>query len=405
MALSVRFHSPYLQPYSQDPLSSLVTAIGGAQRSLEIWSSALTVEAVVEQAASARNRGVLVRWLIDGPTESTERTLARHGFRKQVDWKAYPGSTAGNHQNCLLVDERRVITTSAPFTGEGVYLQDSLGVVVESAEIGAGYGRAFAACWNGAQGTSTWTELVPPVENVCVGPDQRVSAYFTPFDGPILVEKAIEVVAQAETQIYFAVPSLGDPRLIDALEERARAGVHITGVLDARFARPAHFERSSTLRALVMTGKIRAMRPFGGNDYRDGMSLRAIVSDNEWVYVGSPEFTLASSALQAEHALVIDSGPVARQCGAYVEALYQLARRGGHTREDCQHFVTYQSGLAKGRVAPSREAPVTNGHDKAAVPNGNGRARTKPASPGQSFAKKKARDAAKKRVARTRAAG
>ena len=65
MALSVRFHSPYLAPYSHDPLALILKTMGSAQKTLDLCTDHLALEPMVAQAAVMRGRGVKVRWIVD----------------------------------------------------------------------------------------------------------------------------------------------------------------------------------------------------------------------------------------------------------------------------------------------------------------------------------------------------
>jgi hypothetical protein len=352
MALSVRLFSPYLAAFSQkEPLASLLGALGTARHNVDIFGGTVAIETLVAEAARLRSAGVRVRWLVS-PDRGSERLLGRHGFSREHDFR--PVALAGRSAGAFcLIDGKRVVKGTMGFTPEAVCLEDNVQFVIDSQKVAEAFARSVESLWNYGEERS-----IQAVEGVTVGPEQRVSAYFNPFDG-------YDTIASAERIIHFALPTLDEPRLVEALEERARSGVHVVGVIDGMLSRSEHFQDAPTLRALLISGKIRMMRPF---ESRDRMNARLLAVDGRWTATGS-----------CQSALVVESIPVARQCEAYIEALCDLARAGGHRREACIRYGEYRAGTAPG--AQRRTAP-----------------------PGaSSWARRKARAAARRRVAHLRA--
>lgn len=356
MALSFRFHSPYAPAFAHDPLPYLLDTIGSARQTLDLCVDALGVESIAAQVAMVRDRGVKVRWVVglnatQGDEAGVEKLLAKHGFHRQTDWRCIRSEHAEFVQAYAVIDGQRVFCGTASWTAEGFYLQDALYAVVDSAEFAAAFLRATEVYWNESVTVSREAgqkdfipEFVQSIESVSVGPDQRVSAFFMPFDGNVVDERLYEMISQAETSLSFALPSLSDPLLVDALEERARAGISIRGVLDAHRCRIEHFERAPALRALALSGKIRFLRAFGKTDkgLADLMTFRMVCADDQWIFFGQdrPE-TKKDIRWTGECAWLIDSIPVARQARHAVEVMFEMARDGGHRFSRWAHAEKY----------------------------------------------------------------
>ncbi len=370
MALSFRFVSPYVPAFAHNPLPFLLDTLGTARETLDLCIDALGVDAVVAQVARIRDRGVKVRWVINlGSDEAgLERLLAQHGFKKGSDWRAIRSPHALFAQSFAVVDSHRVFYGTAPWTAEGFYLQDAVHVVADSMEFAQAFVRATEVYWNESLSISRDAglkgfipEFVSSIESVTVGPDQRISAFLTPYDGKLISEKLHEVISEAETCLFFALPSLSDPRLVDALEERAQSGIRIRGVLDAHLCKIEHFERAPALRALALSGKIRFLRAFGKQNrgFADLMCMKLVTADEQWTYVGHERLDARQDIRwSAEAAFLIDSLPVARQAEQAIEMMHEMARDGGHRFSrwaHAEHFA-YPNAWS---VEPELRRPVS----------------------------------------------
>lgn len=364
MALSLRFHSPYGTESTQDALNGVLGAIRSAHQTLDLCLGELGLESVVAEAAQARKRGVQVRWILSAQAcENAERLLAQQGFKKWADWRHTGAQAPTLNQNWWVIDGSRVFLGTLHLTPAGAFLDDNLHIVVENEDLAQGFTQVFEQFWNelgannGSQGN--WPFAVPAIENLSVGPDQHVSAYFTPYDGRVTLERLIEVIGQAEESIHFAFPSLAEPRLMDALEERARAGVEVTGVLDGPSAMLGHFRHAPKLKSAILAGKIRAVRAFAqnGQGFWDRMSLQTVTIDSRWTAVASGKLHESATPVVAEAVLVMDSASVARQCAHWVDVLLNLARRGGHQVEECRTWKEFQNASGERPTVWTKPAP------------------------------------------------
>ncbi len=379
MALSFRFVSPYVPAFAHNPLPFLLDTLGTARETVDLCIDSLGVDAVVAQVARIRDRGVKVRWVINlsagqGPVtdeSGLERLLSQHGFKKGSDWRAIRSPHALFAQSFAVVDAHRVFYGTAPWTAEGFYLKDAIHVVVDSMEFARAFVQATEVYWNESLSISRDAglkgfipEFVTSIESVTVGPDQRISAFLTPYDGKLISEKLHEVISEAETSLFFALPSLADPRLVDALEERAQSGIQIRGVLDAHLCKIQHFERAPALRALALSGKIRFLRAFGKQNrgFADLMCMKLVTADEQWTYVAHERPDGRQDIRwTAEAAFLIDSLPVARQAMHAVEMMHEMARDGGHRFSHwahAEHFAYPKAWAAEPeslRPVPSRE--------------------------------------------------
>lgn len=355
MALSFRFHSPYLAQFRQDPLPLFVEAMGAARQSLELCTESKGVEFLIAKVSTLREQGVRIRWVIsldDLNEKEAAETIQKlrgefreHALTENEEWRIIKAPQAKLHPAFCVVDRLRVIWVSHPLSLEGLYLQESASISSESAEVAWAFQRGFQTYWDDVETINReilnkpfLPGLVSSTEGMDVGPEQMASVYFLPSDQDVIEKRMIETVTEADEAIFFALPCLENPELVDALEDAAKNGIAIQGVLDAHQAHVDHFWRAPTLRQLALSGKIRFTRGFAkkGKKLLDLVQLKLLVADSRFVFCAAERFDSRRSNAQidvrwrGESAWSLDSAPIAKQAMAAIDAWRDLAQKGGH---------------------------------------------------------------------------
>ncbi|MBL7714868.1 MAG: hypothetical protein JNL01_05325 [Bdellovibrionales bacterium] len=356
MALSFRFHSPYLAQFRQDPLPLFVEGLGAARQTLELCTESKGVEFLIAKVSTLREQGVRIRWVVSldelAEKEAAEaiqklRSLFRdHALTENEEWRIIKAAEAKLHPAFCVIDRAKVIWVSHPLSLEGLYLQESASISSESSEVAWAFQRGFQTYWDDVETinreitkTPFLPGLVSSTEGMPVGPDQMASVYFLPSDQDVIEKRLIETAIEAEESIFFALPCLENPELVDALEDAAKNGIAVQGVLDAHQAHVDHFWRAPTLRQLALSGKIRFSRGFAkkGKKLLDLVQLKLLVSDSRFVFCAAERFdsrrtnTQADVRWRGESAWALDSISIAKQAIQAIEAWKELAHQGGHT--------------------------------------------------------------------------
>jgi cardiolipin synthase len=328
--------------------AGLMALIAGAQRSIELTLFILGDDAVgwsvVGALAERAKAGVRVRVILDAVgSAKIARKAARQihaaggSVREFMPLIHAPLRGRNNlrcHRKLALVDDERVFLGGMNVAGE--YMgptplagrwRDLAGIV--SGPVAADAGAVFESDWafcggssEGAGEPATARPVAPPrtdphpapptgdatVELVPSGPDMAEDTFYNAVLTAIFV--ATERVAIV-TPYY--VP---DDVVQRALVLTARRGVRTQLVMPARSNHAlADFARRSLLRELASAGVELHFYP------RGMVHAKAMVVDDAFAYIGSPNMDMRSFFLNYEDALCIYSAPHVAMVRAWVDGL------------------------------------------------------------------------------------
>jgi phosphatidylserine/phosphatidylglycerophosphate/cardiolipin synthase-like enzyme len=286
----------------------LVQLIDSAQRTVDVAAYELDLETVVDALLRAKERGVTVRLVTDTDNleEEAVQRLKKGGVPVVEDDRS-----AIMHQKFVIVDGRTVMTGSWNLTVNCTYRNNNNAIYIESEALARNYQAEFDEMFEEKRfGPTSPRNTVQP-QLVIEG--TRVENYFAPEDkvSPILVD----LVSNAQKSIHFLAFSFTHDDLGQAMLERAKAGVKVSGVFETRGADTQH-------------GEYPPMREAGLDVHLDGnpyvMHHKVIIVDEAIVVTGSYNFSASADESNDENVLIIHNPDIAQQ---YLEEFQRVRQR------------------------------------------------------------------------------
>lgn len=309
----------------------LVAYIDSATRTLDVAVYDFDLENVAQAMARARGRGVAVRMVTDSDTINNTRdeqiqralTLVRDaGITIVGDERS-----AIMHHKFAVRDGEEVWTGSWNFTTGDTYRLNNHAVRIRSPELARVYAGEFEAMFANRQFGGGRVKRPPPppiqIEGV------RVQPMFAPENN--VADQITERVRAARTGIHFLAFSFTHDGIGQAVIERARAGVSVSGV----------FERTGSETRFSEFG---TMRQAGLDVYQDGnpyvMHHKVFVLDGRTTVLGSFNFSEGADRDNDENVLIVDDPAFA-----------------GRFEEEFQQMLSLAKSAPPRQATPERERP------------------------------------------------
>ena len=274
----------------------LVQLIDQAHKSVDVAAYELDLQTVADALLRARERGVSVRVVTDTDnlSEDAIRSLQEAGIPVRADERA-----AIMHNKFVVVDDTYVLTGSWNLTVNCTYRNNNNAIIIRSPDLAQNYRAEFAEMFEQGQFGPRSPRNTPLPEVTVHG--TRIRSYFSPEDRP--ADAVADAVGQAQHSIRFMAFSFTDEALAQAMIERARAGVDVSGVIEKRGSETGY-------------GQLLPLREAGiavlpdGNPYV--MHHKVIIIDEETVITGSYNFTGSAARDNDENLLIIHNPDIAR---------------------------------------------------------------------------------------------
>jgi len=281
----------------------LIERINAAQSSIHIASFEFDLTPVAEALIAAHNRGVDVRWVTDNefgieadsePGRGQFAMLQNAGIEIHADTR-----TALMHNKFWIFDGQILWTGSTNITESGIFVQDNNTIVFASPELATIYEREFQEMWDGQFGPRSPSQLA----------DQSLVLHGTPIhviftsEDPALEPSIVPLVSSATSSIHFLAFSFTDFPLANAMVERAKQGVTVSGVID----KTQSGGTGSELGTLFCAGI--AVRQDGNPQF---MHNKVIIVDDRYVVTGSLNFSTSAEESNDENVMIIDNPEIAR---------------------------------------------------------------------------------------------
>jgi len=309
-AVQVFFTTPTLiypdQPWQRPAvplLQSVLADIAAARSSIDVASFDFDIEPLTAGLLAAQRRGVAVRLIVDSENlltpEVSEQTgrLQRAGVAVRFDRRE-----PFMHNKFLVIDGTTTWLGSWNLTTNDTYRNNNNMLRLVSRQLAADYANEFAQMLAGRFGTSK--RSATPYPQVRLGA-ARVEVYFSPEDG--VAKHVLRRLSAAKHSIRFMAFSYTAREIVDAMIAKARAGVSLSGVVEAQNATGSH-AAYGTLSAAGLDVLL------DGNCYI--LHHKVIVIDERTVITGSYNFTSSAEQDNDENLVIVDDPSLAR---AYLE--------------------------------------------------------------------------------------
>lgn len=289
--------------YSGSIEQRLIDHINAARTSIHIASFEFDLTPVAEALIAAHNRGVDVRWVTDdehGLIADTEPGHGQFAMLKNAGIEVRSDDRSDlMHNKFWIFDGEILWTGSTNITKNGIFVQDNNAIVFTSPALAAIYEREFQEMWNGQFGPRSPSQLN---EQSLVMNGTPLRVIFTSED-PALETLIIPMVNGARSSVRFLAFSFTDYPLADAMIQRAKAGVSVSGVIDKTQSGGQGSELGT-----LFCGQI-PVRQDGNPQF---MHNKVIIIDDRYVITGSMNYSTSAEVSNDENVIVIDNPDIAR---------------------------------------------------------------------------------------------
>lgn len=275
----------------------LVELMNRATRTLDVADYDFDLENVAKSMAEAKRRGVLVRLVTDTDTLTNTKNREVQAAFDQLRAAGIPIVDDQRpdimHNKFTVVDGEWVATGSWNYTdGDTYHLNNNL-IIVHSPDLAANYTAEFEKMFTQRRFGPSKPKGVPNPSLTIGG--VRVQNYFAPEDG--VTARIVDEIRTATRSIVFMAFSFTSDPIGQAMLERAKAGVHVTGVFE-------------TTGSNTPFSEYRKLREAGIEVYQDGnpwvMHHKVIIVDERTVILGSFNFSENADKSNDENLLIIE---------------------------------------------------------------------------------------------------
>jgi phosphatidylserine/phosphatidylglycerophosphate/cardiolipin synthase-like enzyme len=304
--------APNASSYRGGPDEDLAAAIDQARLSVDMAIYDLNLWSIRDALIAAYRRGVSVRVVTesDNMDEQEVQELKQAGIQVLGD-----RHESLMHDKFVVIDRREVWTGSMNLTTGGAYLDNNNLIRIQSTKLGEAYTGEFDQMFVDDHFSSEKTPQIPnPIVTVNGSP---IEVYFSPEDGTL--EHILSAVNSATRCISFLAYSFTSDELAQALIDRSKAGVTVTGVFDKDQYHSNAGPEYDTLHSA------------GLDVWLDGnprlMHHKVIIIDGSVVITGSYNFSNNAEHSNDENTLIIHNPDIAAQYLAEFQHIYEQAKR------------------------------------------------------------------------------
>ncbi|MDW7995619.1 MAG: phospholipase D-like domain-containing protein [Gemmatales bacterium] len=290
--------------------------ISKAQHSLDVCAHELDSEIITQALLQAHRRGVRVRVVTETTyiKENSIRALQEAGIPVVHDQR----DGALMHNKFIVFDKEAVWTGSMNFTHNCTLQNDNHGIYIADPRIAENYSTKFRWMFEQRQfGMAPNPAERIPNSKVLLKDGTLVENYFAPHDR--VAERIQALIRQSSKSIHFLIFSFTHRGIADALIERAKNGVAITGVFERRQAVANH----SMYWLLASVGNpIRVY--LDGNKYN--MHHKLAILDGQITIAGSLNWSVSADKDNDENVLILHSQQLAEQFEREFRRVLEQAR-------------------------------------------------------------------------------
>jgi phosphatidylserine/phosphatidylglycerophosphate/cardiolipin synthase-like enzyme len=296
-AMQVYFTDPQYgdDTYAGGLDETLAAAIDQAQRTVDVAAYDFDLERVARALVRAEERGVQVRLVTDSDYEDElGPTLLQRARIPVVTDDRDPFM----HNKFVIIDGREVWTGSWNLTDNGTYRNNNNVVKVQSEKLAANYTTEFEEMFEDrAFGASS----PDPIPNPTIDLNGILVETFFESEGNVRA-RIIELINEAETSVRLMTFVFTDDDIASALIAQHRAGLQVSGVMEARNVDGSGSDYDTMVRAGVDLLE-------DGNPYI--LHHKVIILDDEIVITGSYNFSASAAEKNDENVLIIHSPEIA----------------------------------------------------------------------------------------------
>jgi phosphatidylserine/phosphatidylglycerophosphate/cardiolipin synthase-like enzyme len=306
--------APSAQSFRGGPDEKVAQAIDAARLSVDIAVYDFDLWSVRDALIHARQRGVLVRMVTDSDNLENEEVGELKDVGIQVLGDRHEGLM---HHKFVVIDRLEVWGGSMNYTVNDAYKNNNNLVHIRSSRLAENYTTEFEEMFTDDRfGSASPANTPYPVLTI---DDTSLQTYFSPDDS--VSAHLVDIIESAQQSVVFLAFSFTSDDIADAMLDRARAGVTVSGVFE------------DTQVSSNTGDEYRRLRRAGLDVRLDGnprnMHHKVIIIDDKIVITGSYNFSANAENLNDENLIVIYSPQIAAQYMSEFHKIFDQAQKGG----------------------------------------------------------------------------
>jgi phosphatidylserine/phosphatidylglycerophosphate/cardiolipin synthase-like enzyme len=309
---------------------ALLDRINTADHSIDLSIYGFNRVSIRQALINALNRGVEIRVVADDEAMNDPDYTTSFSLLQAAGIPIVNDSRASiMHNKFILIDGQIVWTGSTNITDTGFTLNHNNTLVFTSTQLADIYTLEFEEMYldhlfgthKKDNTTHTITYRGAPLE-----------IYFSPSDGAL--DEIISEVETASQDIYFSIFVFTDPRLRNAVLDRKRAGVTITGLWDKLGAA----NPSSVDEALCAAGIPIKIEDFEGKLHNKFM-LIDVTSSSPRLVTGSMNWSTSGTDANDENTIIYHDSSTIQAYLTNFQTLYNALGPETLCLESAKHFI------------------------------------------------------------------
>jgi phosphatidylserine/phosphatidylglycerophosphate/cardiolipin synthase-like enzyme len=304
-------NDPAANSYRGGPDQYLVAAVQAARASVDVAIYDMSLWNLRDALIHAHARGVAVRMVTEsdniGEPEIDE--LRQAGIEVLGDRRE-----GAMHNKFVVIDRQEVWTGSVNYNIGSFYDNNNNLIRIRSSRLAEDYTIEFEEMFVDDQfGPDSPADTPNPTVTI---DDSRLEVYFSPEDG--VLDRLLEVVAQAQKSIYFLAYSFTSDPLSEAIIDRGRQGIIVQGVFDKD-----QYESNTGTEFDNLVAAGFDVRLDKNSRY---MHHKVIIIDDSVVVTGSYNFSNNAEKRNDENVLILYSPDIASLYLQEFWRLFELAK-------------------------------------------------------------------------------
>lgn len=297
---------------SSDICKEILSNINSAQHTIDMAIYGYSKVPAIESALSnAQNRGVKIRLVYDLDSKGNNIYENTDLIVKLLPQNSSDSTNEIMHNKFYIFDDKVLITGSANLshTDMSEFNSNSI-VVINSPDVAAIYKQEFEQMFGGKFHSAKGVNL----KGVNLKEKTDLGIYFSPQDKSI-TNAVLPLIRGAKRYIYIPTFVLTEQRVTEELINAKKRGVDVKIIIDA-------------LNASGKYSKHRILRDNGvlvkTENYAGKMHSKSMIVDDEYVLIGSMNFSYSGENRNDENLIVIKDSDIARFYKKFF--LYQWSR-------------------------------------------------------------------------------
>jgi phosphatidylserine/phosphatidylglycerophosphate/cardiolipin synthase-like enzyme len=289
---------PEARTWRNGPDGPLAEAIKNARLSVDIAAYDLDLWSLREALLSAHRGGVTVRLVIDSDNQNKPeiQALIQGGIPVRGDLRE-----GLMHNKFVIIDQMEVWTGSMNYTINGAYRNNNNLIGIRSPQLAEDYLSEFEEMFHddlfglGSPANTPYPHLFQD--------GASLEIYFSPEDGT--AARLEQLIGNAQESIDFLAYAFTSDDLAEAMIERAKDGVIVSGVIETSqctASRGCEYDR-------MKSSGVRVRLDGNPNE----MHHKVIVIDHQVVVTGSYNFSASAETRNDENTLILDDADIAAQ--------------------------------------------------------------------------------------------